>query len=434
MEPKAAWYKKLHVQILIALVAGVAFGWLAGPSAVPYYDWMGELFLRLLMMVVVPLIASSMIVGVTGIGNLRGLGRIGLRTVLYYVSTSFLAIVTGLLMVNLIEPGKGADLALSKTATDISETTPSVRDLLLRLVPTNPIEAMVYANDNPKDGADILGVIFFSILFGICTLNVSAPYRERLIGFFDAVFQVMMKITGYVIRLAPFGVFALMAKVVGESGFAAFLPLAKYMLTVFLALLVHAVITLPALLALIGRYHPLRYAKHMLSALTTVFSSASSNATLPLTMTCARENAGISKRVTSFVLPLGATINMDGTALYECVAVLFIAQAYGVGLTASQQFLVVVTALLASIGAAGIPHAGLVMMSIVLQAVGLPLEGVGLIIAVDRVLDMCRSTVNVWSDSVGTAVVARLMGETPAPHGGDDGATDAVVAESSGDG
>ena len=243
----------------------------------------------------------------------------------------------------------------------------------------------------------------------------------------------MMKITGYIIRVAPLGVFALMGKVVGESGFAAFVPLAKYMLTVFLALLAHAVLTLPVILAFVGRYHPLRFARHMLSALTTVFSSASSNATLPVTMTCASENAGLSKRVTSFVLPLGATINMDGTALYECVAVLFIAQAYGIELTITQQFLVVLTALLASIGAAGIPHAGLVMMSIVLQAVGLPLEGVGLIIAVDRVLDMCRSTVNVWSDSIGTAVVARLMGETPYQDEEDgNGAKESVAATESG--
>lgn len=380
-------------------------------------------------MVVVPLIASSMIVGVTGIGNLRGLGRIGLRTLSYYVSTSFFAVVTGLVMVNLIAPGHGADLDLSASASGLSETTPSARELLLRLVPTNPIESMVYANDNPKDGADILGVIFFSIFFAVCTLQVPARYRDTLIRFFRAVFQVMMKITGYVVRLAPLGVFALMGKVIGESGFAAFVPLAKYMLTVFLALLVHAVITLPVLLGVVGRYHPLRYARHMLSALTTVFSSASSNATLPLTMTCATNNAGVSKRVTSFVLPLGATMNMDGTALYECVAVLFISQAYGIELTITQQLLVVVTALMASIGAAGIPHAGLVMMAIVLQAVGLPLEGVGLIIAVDRVLDMCRSTVNVWSDSVGAAVVARLLGE-PAGGSQDDDEEDEEESQS----
>lgn len=413
MEAVTSWYKKLHVQILFALAAGVLVGWLGGPSAVPYYDWMGDLFMRLLQMVVVPLIATSMIVGVTGIGNLRGLGRIGVRTITYYVVTSLVAILTGLVMVNLISPGVGADLNLTASATSLSETTPSVRELMLRLVPTNPIESMVYDRDDPKAGADILGVIFFSIFFGICTLTVAGSYRERLISLFNAVFQVMMQMTGYIIRIAPLGVFALMGKVVGQSGFATFMPLAWYMLTVFLALVVHAVVTLPLILLLVGRYHPLKFARHMLPALTTVFSSASSNATLPVTMTCAKDNAGISERVTSFVLPLGATINMDGTALYECVAVMFIAQAYGVELSVTQQFLVVITALLASIGAAGIPHAGLVMMSIVLQAVGLPLEGVGLIIAVDRVLDMCRSTVNVWSDSCGAAVVGRLMGEAP---------------------
>ncbi len=414
MPTRTTWYMKLHVQILLALAAGIFVGWAGGAEALPYYDWMGELFMRLLRMVVVPLIASSMIVAVTGIGNLRGLGRIGLRTMVYYVSTSLLAILTGLALVNLIAPGAGADLNLTASPT-IMENTPSVRQLLLRLVPVNPIEAMVYADNDPKNPPDILGVIFFCLFFGVCTLQAPERYRVPLVTFFRGVFEVMMTITGYVIRLAPLGVFALVGKVVGESGFGAFVPLARYMATVFLGLSFHAFVTLPIILRLVGRVHPLGYARHLLAALTTVFSSASSNATLPLTMTCVQENAGISKRVSSFVLPLGATINMDGTALYESVAALFIAQAYGIELTVAQQMLVVLTSLLASIGAAGIPHAGLVMMSIVLQAVGLPLEGVGLIIAVDRVLDMCRSTVNVWSDAVGAAVVERLMGEKEEP-------------------
>ncbi len=414
MPTRATWYTKLHVQIVFALAIGILVGWAGGSRALPYYDWMGELFMRLLQMVVVPLIASSMIVAVTGIGNLRGLGRIGLRTMAYYVSTSLLAILTGLALVNLIAPGVGADLNLS-ASPGIIENTPSIRQLLLRLVPVNPIEAMVYAGDDPKSSPDILGVIFFCLFFGVCTLQAPERYRVPLVTFFGGVFEVMMTITGYVVRLAPLGVFALVGKVVGESGFNAFVPLARYMATVFLGLCFHAILTLPVILWLVGRVHPLRYARHLLSALTTVFSSASSNATLPLTMKCVQDNAGISKRVSSFVLPLGATVNMDGTALYECVAALFIAQAYGIELTVAQQMLVVLTALLASIGAAGIPHAGLVMMSIVLQAVGLPLEGVGLIIAVDRVLDMCRSTVNVWSDAVGAAVVERLTGEEQEP-------------------
>ena len=417
MPTRTTWYMKLHVQILLALAAGILVGWAGGADALPYYDWMGELFMRLLRMVVVPLIASSMIVAVTGIGNLRGLGRIGLRTMGYYVGTSLLAILTGLALVNLIAPGVGADLNLT-ASPNLIENTPSVRQLLLRLVPVNPVEAMVYADNDPKSPPDILGVIFFCLFFGVCTLQAPERYRIPLVTFFRGVFEVMMTITGYVIRLAPLGVFALVGKVVGESGFGAFVPLARYMATVFLGLSFHAFVTLPIILRLVGRVHPLAYARHLLSALTTVFSSASSNSTLPLTMTCVQENAGVSKRVSSFVLPLGATINMDGTALYECVAALFIAQAYGIELTVAQQMLVVLTALLASIGAAGIPHAGLVMMSIVLQAVGLPLEGVGLIIAVDRVLDMCRSTVNVWSDAVGAAVVERLMGdkEEPSPE------------------
>ena len=230
-------------------------------------------------------------------------------------------------------------------------------------------------------------------------------------GFFESIFQIMMKMTGVIIRLAPIGVFGLMLKIVAKTGFSAFGPLLSYMSVVAAGLIIHAFVTLPLILYFIARVNPLNFFKAMATALTTAFSTSSSSATLPVTMSCVEKNAGVSNKISSFVLPLGATINMDGTALYECVAAVFIAQAYGIELSFTQQMIVVVTALLASIGAAGIPMAGLVMMSIILNAVGLPLEGVGLIVAVDRILDMMRTTVNVWSDSVGTITIAMSQGE-----------------------
>ena len=230
-------------------------------------------------------------------------------------------------------------------------------------------------------------------------------------NFFEAVFQVMMKMTHFIILFTPIGVFALIAKIVAQTGIDVFLPLGGYMFTVIAALSIHALITLPAILYFLGGINPLAHFKAMSAALLTAFSTSSSSATLPLTMSSIEENAGVSNKVSSFVLPLGATINMDGTALYECVAAIFISQVYGIDLSFGQQFIVVITALLASIGAAGIPMAGLVMMTIILNAVGLPLEGVGLILAVDRILDMMRTAVNVWSDSSGTALIAVSEGE-----------------------
>lgn len=406
------WWTKLHWQILAGMLLAVFVGWLGGPGTAGALGWLGEIFLRLLKMVVVPLIFFSIVSGVTSIGSLRGVGRIGWKTAVYYLLTSAAAIGVGLLMANLVHPGHAGILAPASVPGHLSRATPSLKQLLLRMIPQNPVEDMVYANDDPRQGPNVLGIIFFAVLLGAAVLALDQQRRQRLTAAFESLFAAMMKLTGWVIRLAPVGVFALLAKVVGETGFASFGALGWYLLTVLLALLGHAWLTLPLVCRLVAGRNPWRLARAMAPALATAFSTASSNATLPLTMDCSERRAGISNRVSSFVLPLGATVNMDGTALYECVAVLFIAQCYGVELGLGQQLVVMLTALLASIGAAGIPHAGLVMMSIVLGAVGLPLEGIGMILAVDRILDMCRTTVNVWSDSVGAASVARLQGES----------------------
>ncbi len=364
----------------------------------------GDIFLRLLKMVTIPLIVSSLITGIAGLGDAKRLGSMFGKTLAYYFVTSLLAITTGIIMVNLIRPGIGAILPGTGSVTTFGEQQ-SLGGVFLgmidNMIPSNPVAAL--------SNGDFLSIITFSILFGLFIVTAAEESRKRMTGFFQAFFDVMMGMTMFIIHLAPIGVLAFMAYATASQGPEIFGTLAWYMLTVFLALLVHATIVMPLILKFIAGRSPWAYAKALSPALMTAFSTASSNGTLPLTMTSVEKNAGVSNRVSSFVLPLGATINMDGTALYEAVAVLFIAQATtGFELSLGTQVIVAITALLASIGAAGIPHAGLVMMAIVLQAVGLPLEAQGIIIAVDRVLDMCRTTVNVWSDSCGCAVVERL--------------------------
>lgn len=400
---------KLHWQIFIGLALGIIFGFLARNLGfvnfvVNNVSVLGDIFTRGLQMIIIPLIISAIISGVTSIGSAESFGRLSAKTITYYVMTSLLAIVTGLFLVNIIEPGVGAKLGLEKVPEELAANVEKIGDTLLGIIPTNPLAAMVRG--------DMLPVIFFSLLFGFFITRAPQPYQKQLTDFFQGIFEVMMRLTHMIILFTPVGVFALMSKIVAETGFGVFAPLATYMVTVIAALAIHAMITLPALLYFIGGINPLAHFRAMSAALMTAFSTASSSATLPLTMDCVENNSGASNKVTSFVLPLGATINMDGTALYECIAAMFIAQVYGIGLSVFEQFLVVLTALLASIGAAGIPMAGLVMITIVLRAVGLPLEGVGLILAVDRILDMMRTSVNVWSDSCGSVIIARSEGET----------------------
>jgi Na+/H+-dicarboxylate symporter len=400
---------KLHWQILIALALGTITGMLArglGFEAfiVEKVAVAGDLFIRGLKMVIVPLIVSSIISGVTSIGSAQNLGRMGAKTFLYYITTSLLAILTGLLMVNIIQPGVGVDILGEGTPEELASNVNKLADTLMGIIPTNPLQAMA--------AGDMLPTIFFSLLFGFFITQVQEPYKGKLTDFFNGIFEVMMKLTQFIIRFTPIGVFALIARTIAQTGLEVMIPLASYMVTVMASLVIHATLTLPLLLYFVGGINPLAYVRAMSSALLTAFSTSSSSATLPLTMESVEHNAGVSGKTASFVLPLGATINMDGTALYECVAAMFIAQVYGFDLSFGQQVVVVITALLASIGAAGIPMAGLVMIAIILDAVGLPLEGIGLILAVDRVLDMMRTCTNVWSDSCGAGIIASSEGET----------------------
>lgn len=397
---------KLHWQILIALVLAVFFGYYV-PSGTTYVAWMGDMFLRALKMVIIPLIFSSIISGVTSMGEGKNIGRLGVKTLSYYLATSTMAIVTGLIIVNLVKPGVGVELGFTQSVEGLADKASSVKDILYRLVPENIVEAMAQGT--------ILSVIFFAIIFGFFITKVDNKYKESLTTFFDAIFEVMMKITLFIIKFTPLGIFGIVANEVARNSeqlanIAG--SLAIYSLCVVVGLAIHAFVLLPLIVRLIGKAKPFTHFRNMATPLLTAFSTSSSSATLPLTMEALEHKSGVSNKVTSFTLPLGATINMDGTALYECVAAMFIAQAYGVDLSFMQQALVVVTALLASIGAAGIPMAGLVMITVVLTAIGLPLEGIGLILAVDRILDMLRTAVNVWSDSCGAVTIARSENES----------------------
>jgi len=390
--------------IFIGILLGLLAGWIFGQSILPFADPLAKVFLRLLRMAIMPLIITSIISGVLSIGTAKGLGSLGLKTFIYYIFSSLLAIITGLVLVNLFRPGHGANIVLREAPQELAAAEQNMGDLLFRIIPENPFQSIA-------DG-DVLPVIFFCILFGYFITRLNDPYRTQLSNIFHGAFQVMMKLTLLVIWTAPFGVFGINARIMATSGLDAFKSLGFYFLVVLMGLAVHAFISLPLLLRFVARINPLKHYKGMPSALLTAFSTASSMVTLPLTIKATMGNSRVSKKVSSFMLPIGATVNMDGTALYECVATIFIAQIYGFQLGFGQQIIVVFTALLASIGAASVPMAGLVMMSIILTAVGLPLEGVGIILAVDRVLDMFRTAVNVLSDSCGSVIVARMEGES----------------------
>ena len=412
---------KLHWQILIALGLAVVVGFMIGAegtllglNAEGALAFIGQLFLNALKMLIVPLIVSSVVVGVAGIGESDSLGRLGGKTIGYYAMTSTFAIIAGLLMVNIIQPGvvEGSAEEIFGLHQDTAALEADLADkgaddivaIFLRMIPTNVVEA--------ASQGQMLGLIFFSLLYGFFLTRIPNQYAEAQYNFWNGMFEIMMRITDLVMRFAPIGVFALVAGTVADTGLAAFVPLAAFFLTVVASLGIHFFITLPLLLRFLGGVSPVRHYRAVSPALLTAFSTASSSATLPVTMECVEKNAGVSNKTTSFVLPLGATVNMDGTALYECVAVIFIAQAYGIELSIATQFTVVLLALLTSIGVAGIPAASLVAISIILSAVGLPLEGIGLILAVDRILDMMRTAVNVTSDSAGAVIIAKSEGET----------------------
>lgn len=408
--------------ILLAMVAGALLGWVIGPDGaigpvklLPFLDLVGTLFINLLKMLIVPLILASVITGVAGLGSGPDIGRLGSKTLAFYVLTTLLAVLIALVIVNVVVPGEQDGkpvrdlLALTADAEQVTEGVKSradtgVLDTLRGIVPPNVVDAAV----NTK----LLSLVFFAVLFGFFLARIDQPYQTTVMNFWQGIFQVMMRITGWVMQLAPAGVFALIAKVVAMAGFGGAGPLLLFGACVIAGLALYGFVALPLLLATVARVNPWRLYPAMAPALLTAFSTASSSATLPLSLQCLEQRAKVSERIAGFVMPLGASVNHAGSALYECAAAMFIAQAYGLHLSFSTQFTVVIMALITSMGIAGIPAASLVGIAIILAAVGLPAEAIGVLLVLDRLLDMARTAINVLADAACTVIVARLEGET----------------------
>lgn len=386
-----------------------------GRKLVDLTEWVGRLFLALIKMVVVPLVFFSLVVGVASLGDFRTLGRLGSRTIGYFMVTTVAALTIGVVLANLIEPGKllsaddRAQLLASYegsvgTAVERAAEAPSLVDQVVAIVPTNPIASLATG--------EMLQVIFFALMLGIALTLMQESRAKLVVDLFARLNDAMVQLVHIAMKLAPAGVAALLFKVVGSTGFSVLIALAVYGVVVVLGLVVHLLTTYGAVIRLGARLPLLRFLGAIKEALLVAFSTSSSSATLPVTMEACEDNVGVSRRLTSFVLPLGATVNMDGTALYQGVAAIFIAQIYGLDLGLAEQATIVVSATLASVGTAGVPGAGMITLAMVLTATGVPTEGLALILGVDRLLDMFRTTLNVVGDSTATAFMARLEGES----------------------
>jgi Na+/H+-dicarboxylate symporter len=383
-------------QILAAFVLAIIVGLIFGERAT-FVQPLGDLFLRLIKFIIVPLILATIVVGVTSAGDLKKLGRLGGKTIIFYLATSFLAVAIGLTVASILSPGTGVDVQLNEENIPSGETQ-SVVDTLLNIVPTNPIESLATAN--------VLQIIFFAIFLGLGITMVgekAAPVQR----FFDGLAEIMYKITSVVMTLVPLGIFGLLAPIVGQYGLDVLMPLMKLILAVLIACLIQVLVVYSIALKSLGKMSPMHFFKGILPAATVAFTTCSSSGTLPVTMKNTQENLGVSKETSSFVLPLGATINMDGTAIYQGIAVLFTAQYFGQSLSFSQLIIVALVATLASIGAAGVPGAGMVMLTMTLAAVNLPLEAIALIAGIDRILDMMRTSVNIMGDAAASVVIER---------------------------
>lgn len=392
--------RNLLTSILIAFVIAIIFGAVAGPAAAVVKP-LGDLFLRLIKFIIVPLVLASLVVGVASTGDVKQLGRMGGKTVAYYLLTTAFAVSLGLLLGNVMSPGEGLNLKVEEASAEAQEA-PSVIDTILNIVPTNPLAALVEGN--------MLQTIFFALFIGI-GISLVGEKAKPVYSFFEGLAEVMYKITNIVMAVAPVGIFGLVAPTVGEYGLSVLLPLMKVILAVAIGTVLHAFIVYSLSVKIFAKMSPVKFFKGIAPASIVAFSTSSSAGTLPITIKSSEENLGVSKKVSSFVLPLGATINMDGTALYQGVCVLFIAQFYGLDLSVAQQLTIILTATLASIGTAGVPGAGLIMLTMVLTSVNLPLEGIALIAGIDRILDMFRTSLNVTGDASAAVIVAASEGE-----------------------
>lgn len=409
----------LYTKILLGLVIGAVVGAVANQFEQAaffssYIKPFGTAFIRLISMVVVPLVFASLLVGTGALSDIRRLGRMGIKTFVYYLFTTVIAIIIGLILANLIQPGRGLPEATkeqllanyrAEAATKIEQALkkPSVTDVLLDIIPTNPARAFAEA--------EMLQVIFFALALGVVLTMLPQEKTCPVLAFFDGVNEAMLKLVMLIMEIAPYGVLALIATMIAEFGLGILGTLAKYSVVVVVGLIIHAGIIYPMLLKIFTRLPIRKFYRGIRPAQLIAFSSSSSSATLPVTIECVEQNLGVSKTVAGFVLPLGATINMDGTALYQGVAAVFIAQVFGIELSLAQQAMIVLTATLASIGAAGVPGVGMITLALVLKTIGVPLEGIALILGVDRLLDMCRTVVNVTGDASCASVVAATEGE-----------------------
>ncbi|MDD4656461.1 MAG: dicarboxylate/amino acid:cation symporter [Bacteroidales bacterium] len=398
----------LHWQILIGIALAVPFGIFFYELA-PSIKWIGDIFIRALKMIAVPIVFTSLVMGVSSLGGYKDLGRLAGKTFSFYVLTTALAATIGIILVNVIKPGVGADLNFTADVSNLEVTSLSFKDQVVSIVPENIFADLTKGN--------MLPIIFFAIFFGFFITKVSTENSKTLRSFFDAAFEVFMKMTLFIVKFTPIGVFAIVANIIAEQQgdsaqlYAIISSLGLYTLVVWGGCLIHGGLVLPGLVYGFTRLNPYKHIKQMSVPLLTAFSTCSSGAALPLTIRDSQEKTGISNKIASFVLPLGSTVNMNGTALYEGVTAIFIAQAYGIELTIVQEVVIVLTSVLAAVGAAGIPMAGLVMLGVVLMAVGLPLEGIGLVLAVQPICDMIRTSVNVYGDASASVVVAHSEGE-----------------------
>ncbi|MCH7565014.1 MAG: dicarboxylate/amino acid:cation symporter [Gemmatimonadetes bacterium] len=418
----------LPTKILMGLVAGLVVGLIANLSGIEQLQTLigglqpfGTAWIRLITMIVIPLVVASLLVGTASLGDLRKVGRIGGKTLVYYMTTTAIAVTIGLVISQIIEPGSGIDPAtrdaLSAELTGqaqgsmlLAAEKPSTVETLLNMIPRNPVAAAA--------NMDLLPLIVFTIIFGAAVATLQEDRKNAVLNFFNGVNDASMVVINWVMVLAPYAVFALISAIVATFGLDLLRSLITYALVVVLGLALHVAVTYSLAARFLAGLSPLAFFKSIMKAPLIAFSTSSSNATLPVTMETAEDEVGVSKQVSSFVLPLGATINMDGTALYQAVAVMFIAQIYAIPLGFGAQLTVVLTATLASVGAAGVPSAGIITLIIVLQSVGLGDQvevGIALILGVDRILDMLRTSVNVTGDITASAVIARSEGEVLAP-------------------
>ncbi len=410
---------QLYTKVLIGLLVGVLFGVLAnqwGFSAFvfSYIKPIGSAFIKLISMVVVPLVFASLLVGTASLNDIRKLGRIGAKTVAYYLCTTIIAISIGLLLANTLKPGEGlseearTNLIQSGGEEEGSQIEtalkkPTVTDILLNIIPTNPVKAFVEGK--------MLQIIFLALMAGICLGLIPSERSRPVINFFEGINELIIQMVHIIMKLAPYGVFALISAVVADFGLGILFVLLKYSLVVIVGLILQVTIVYSSAIKIFSKHKIRTFFRGIRPAQLIAFSSASSSATLPVTMECTEKNLGVPGQIASFALPLGATINMDGTALYQGVSAVFIAQFYGMGLTVPQQLTIVLTAVLASIGTAGAPMAGVITLAIVLKSIGVPLEGIALIMGVERILDMCRTVVNVTGDASCAVVVASSESE-----------------------